>query len=687
MDKQSIAATCLFLLATSAFAGSPGDVTQQRVLAEAAQGENWFLNGGNFRGEHFSPLAQINDRNVQDLGLAWSRDLPAPDGIAATPIVVDGTVYLSAPRSVVFAIDAASGQIRWTFDPELHKQFAQKPYLSWRSRVNRGVAVWAGKVFVGTADCRLIALDAGTGREIWSQLTCDPELGYGISDAPRVGGGKVFVGNAGSESGQKNRGYVTAYDGDDGAFLWRFFTVPSDDPEQNRSPAMKLAAGSWSGDALQQYGGGGSPWNEMTYDPGSGLLFFGTAGALPYVYELRNPQGGDNLFTSSVVAVNADTGEYVWHYQTVPQDSWDYNATMNIVLADLSIDGTERNVAMIAPKNGFFYVLDRLTGELISAEKYAKVNWATHVNLETGRPELDPEGMFWKLPEGATTAIWPNMWGAHSCQPMAYHPGHGLVYIPVIDTPQIVTNLRDGDYIDTMEAIHEVDGRPHSPGKLLAWDPVSQDRRWSVDHGLAVSGGVLATAGNLVFQGNGEGEFNAFDAQTGKPLWSVNTGTAISAAPVSYRLEGDQFILIPAGLGGVMQFFYPKIHAGEDVRGPTRLLAFKIDGAADMPEVERIDRKVAELPEISAEKSDLKLGAELYAEECLGCHGKDATARYGGTVPDLRYSALNVFESWHAIVIGGARTPQGMPAFDLSVEQADAIRDYVIFEAQRIESD
>ncbi|MFQ6005546.1 MAG: PQQ-dependent dehydrogenase, methanol/ethanol family [Woeseia sp.] len=687
MDRRVIAATCLFFLASSALAESSGNVTQQRVLAEAAEGENWFLNGGNFRGEHFSPLTQINDRNVLKLGLAWSRDLPAPDGIAATPIVVDGTIYLSAPRSVVFAIDAASGEMRWTYDPELHQQFAEKPYLSWRSRANRGVAVWGGKVFVGTADCRLIALDAGDGREVWSRLSCDPALGYGISDAPHVGGGKVFVGNAGSESGQKNRGYVTAYDADDGQFLWRFFTVPSDDPEQNRSPAMRLAAKTWSGDAWQKYGGGGSPWNEMSYNPESNLLLFGTAGALPYVYELRNPAGGDNLFSSSVLAVNADSGEYVWHYQTVPQDSWDYNATMNIVLADLTIDEKKRKVAMIAPKNGFFYVLDRLTGELISAEKYAKVNWATHINPETGRPELDPAGMFWKLPEGTTTAIWPNMWGAHSWQPMAYHPGHELVYIPVIDTPQIVTNLRDGDYIDTMELIDEVDGMPHSPGKLVAWDPVRQTKRWSVDHDLAVSGGVLATAGNLVFQGNGTGEFDAFDAQTGKKLWSVSTGTAISAAPVSYRLAGDQFILIPAGLGGVMQFFYPELHTREDVQGPTRLFAFKLDGGARMPGVETVEREVADLSILPVGVEGLELGAELYADECLGCHGKDATARFGGTVPDLRYATVNVFETWHAIVIGGAAHANGMPSFDLSVEQAEAIRDYVIFQARKIGSD
>jgi quinohemoprotein ethanol dehydrogenase len=614
----SISIFVSLFVAFAANADSAGNVTQARVIAESGKGANWFLNGGNFQGEHFSPLAQINAENIGSLKLEWSLDLPAPDGIGATPIVVDGTIYLSAPRSIVFAIDATTGKVRWTYDPELQKQFAERPYLSWGARANRGVAVWEGKVFVAAADCRLIAIDAETGREAWSEVTCDPALGYSLGDAPRVGGGKVFIGNAGSESQEKNRGYVSAYDVDDGTLIWRFFTVPSDNPDENTTPAMKMAAATWSGDAWQQFGGGGSAWNEMTYDPDSDLLFFGTAGALPYLHM-------------------------------------------------------------------YSYVLDRQNGELISAEKFAKVNWATHINLETGRPELDPAGMFWDLPEGETTAIWPNMWGAHSWHAMAYHPDLKLVYVPVIDSPQIVTNLSDGKYFDTMDTIVEVDGEPHSPGKLLAWDPVTQSERWSVDHNLAVSGGVLTTAGDLVFQGNGMGEFNAYDAQTGESLWSVPTGTAISAAPVSYQLGGEQHVLIPAGLSGVMQYFYPKIHAGKDVRGPTRLFAFTLSGDASIPETTVLERKVADLPATGSSVETLRTGAMLYADNCLGCHGKDAVARYGGSVPDLRYATAEVLQTWHAIVIGGARRAQGMPDFELSAEEADAIRTYVVSEAQKID--
>lgn len=679
-----IAGFLSLFVALAAYADGAGDVTQSRVIAESGKGQNWFLNGGNFRGEHFSPLTEINISNVGDLKLEWSLDLPAPDGIAATPIVVDGTIYLSAPRSIVYAIDAATGNVRWIYDPEIYKRYAEEPYLSSRGRSNRGVAVWEGKVFVGSPDCRLIALDAGTGKEVWSQITCDPSLGYGISDAPRVGGGKVFIGNAGSESQKKNRGYVSAYDADDGKFLWRFYIVPSDDPRENVSPAMKMAAATWSGDAWQEFGGGGSAWNEMTYDPESDLLFFGTAGALPYLYKVRNPDGGDNLFTSSVLAVNASTGEYVWHYQTVPHDSWEYNATMNIVLADLTIDGKLRDVAMIAPKNGFFYVLDRLSGELISADKFAKVNWATHINLETGRPERDPAGSFWDWPEGETSAIWPNMWGAHSWHAMAYHPIHKLVYIPVIDTPQIVTNLGEGDFVDTMDLIDEVDGKPHSPGKLLAWDPVTQSERWSVDHNLAISGGVLATAGNLVFQGNGMGEFNAYDAATGETVWSVTTGTAINAAPVSYQVGENQHVLIPAGPGGIMQFWYPKLHAGAHVQGPTRLFAFSLKGEASLPEIEFVERRVAELPDETGDEQIIELGAELFADNCGGCHGKNAAARYGGSIPDLRYASADTHKAWQGIVIGGARRTNGMPPADLTADEAEAIRSFVISEARKL---
>jgi quinohemoprotein ethanol dehydrogenase len=675
----------LLLATVASSAAAQGDVSNKRVLEESASGQNWFLKGGNFRGEHFSPLSQINKENVADLGLAWATDLPIPDGISATPIVVDGVVYLSGAFSIVYAIDAEDGRVIWSFDPGVRQAFADEPYLSWSARVNRGVAVWDGMVLATTADCRLLGLDAATGAQKWSQQTCDTQLGYTITDSPYVGGGKVFVGNAGSESGEKNRGYVSAYDAGSGKMLWRFYTVPSDQPEENVSPAMKMAAATWSGDALEKFGGGGSNWNEMTYDPESNLLFFGTAGALPYVYKYRNPDGGDNLFTSSIVAVNAESGEYVWHYQTVPQDSWEYNATMNIILADLRIDGQDRKTLLTAPKNGFQYVLDRLTGELLAADKYAKVNWATHINLETGRPVYDPEGEFWNRPDEATIPIWPNMWGSHSWQPMAWHPGHELLYIPVLEIPSVVSDYDDGAYNDTLELFTEVDGEPFSPGKLIAFDPVQHVTRWSVDYSLPFNGGVLATAGNLVFQGTAEGRFNAFAADTGQEKWSLSTGSAITAAPVSYTVGDTQYILIPIGSGGGIQFVYPQLGATNESQGPTRLLAFSLDGGSEFPSIARSVRALPEQPELVASGDVVENGKRLFADNCGFCHGKNAVARYGGSVPDLRFASADTHAQWHDIVIDGAKRAKGMPAFSyLDVKQSEAIRNYVLSQSEAL---
>ena len=680
IETRYAAVLAAVLLALPLFASGQdrGRADEERVLREYAEGRNWFLKGGGFRGEHFSTLDEIDSGNVGELGLAWSLTLDEPDGIAATPIVVDGTIFLSAPHSIVYAVDAASGRQLWRYDPGLRGQLGGEQYSSWIARANRGVAVWQGKVYVATANCDLIALDADDGKVAWKKRTCDPALGYGISDSPYVGRDMVFIGNAGSESGKKNRGYVSAYGAADGELRWRFYTVPSANPGENDTAALRMAAKTWSGDALEKFGGGGSNWNEMTYDPESGLLFFGTAGALPYLHRDRSPEGGDSLFTSSVLAVRADTGEYVWHYQTVPEDSWEYNATMNIVLADIDVGGKPRAVLLIAPKNGFFYVLDRLTGELLSAEKFAKVTWATHINLETGRPALDPRGEYWRPGSEGPVMVWPNMWGAHSWNPMAYHPGLGLAYIPVVDLPSIVTPTGDGEFRDTMDLVTEVDGSPHSPGKLIAWDPVRQSARWSVDHRYSGNGGVLATAGKLVFQGSADGYFSAYEAASGELLWRLATGTPINAAPAAYEIDGRQHVVVPVGSGGGMQFNYPAIHGSDMPVGPTRLMAFSLD-ASELPSAASVPPPP--LPEPMAYEADPDIvarGRALFGRNCGGCHGKDAVARFGGSVPDLRYATAETHLTWNGIVIGGARAARGMPAFEIEPADAEAIRSYVL---------
>ena len=669
-------------LAVSAADGpARGNVTDVRVLDEAGTGTNWFLKGGDFSGQHYSPLDEINEGNVENLGLAWSRELPIPDGIATTPIVVDGVIYISGASSLTYAVDAATGEVLWHFDPNVRAAFAEHSFLSWVARASRGLAVWDGSVFVATADCRLIALDAARGKELWSRQTCDNDLGFFITDSPYVGGGKVFLGNGGSESEEKGRGYISAYDARTGDLAWRFYIVPSDNPEENDTPAMKMAAETWSGDALAKYGGGGHSWNEMTYDPASKLLFFGTSGAYPYSHAERSPAGGSNLFLSSVVAVDAETGEYRWHYQTVDRDSWDYNATMNIVLADMSIHDLERQTLMIAPKNGFHYTLDRHTGELLAVGPFARTTWASGIDTETGAPVYDPAGEVWNLGEDETAYLWPNSWGAHSWQPMAYHPQTNLSYIPVVDAPAEVSGSGEQEAIVMLT---EVDGEPHAPGKTVAIDPATGMERFRIDHELPFNGGLMTTAGNLLFQGLGTGHFEAYTADAGEKLWSVQTGSAINAAPASYALDGTQYVVIPVGAGGGLQYMYPEMHGSAEHRGPTRLMAFTLEGRATIG-AGSIDRPaLPDQPKRDASIETLAYGEALYGGYCKICHGSNVNARAGGSVPDLRYVTTETVESWDAIVVGGLKAPGGMPAMEISVDDSQKILSYVLSRADAL---
>ena len=679
--KRCCLYTLLLLIPVTSWSQPVANVTNERVLSESASGENWFLKGGNFHGQHYSPLDQVNQDTVDQLSLAWSMDLPIPDGTPTTPIVVDGVIYIGGAYSKVVAVDAENGELLWSFAPDLSQAFVETPWLSWISRANRGVAVWDGSVYLTTADCRLIALDAKNGQRRWEKQTCSVKDGYSISDSPYVGGGKVFLGNAGSESEENSRGYITAYDAKNGEQVWRFYITPSHIPEENDTPALKMAAKTWSGDTLATVGGGGHAWNEMTYDPESNQLFFGTSGNARYSYASRSPDGGDNLFLSSIVAINAETGEYNWHYQTVDRDSWDFNATMNIILADLHIGGEQREVALIAPKNGFHYAVDRHTGELLTAGKYAKVNWATHINLETGRPNYDPAAEYWKLPEGESILFWPNFWGAHTWNPMAFHPGTGLSYIPVVDLPSEVNNDGTGEEVVMLT---EVDGVRHVPGRLVAFDPAAQSIRWAVDHELPYNGGLMATGGNLVFQGNARGEFVAYAADTGEALWSVQTGSAINAAPASYALEDTQYILIPIGVAGGLQYRYPAMHAAAEVKGPVRLMAFSVTGEAEMPEPGTGYPPLPDQPSLEATAEEIAMGKAIYNEACFSCHGANGVARFGGSVPDLRYANEDTHAAWHGIVIGGARSANGMPAIEIEIEQSEAVRKYLLSLSEEI---
>ncbi len=501
--------------------GKAGNVTQSRVVAEAADGTNWLLNGRNFEAQHFSPLKQINDRNVSGLGLAWYLDIDSAVGIVSEPIVVDGVAYVSAPQSKVYAVDAATGKLIWKFDPKVRLNQALNG--SYSARTNAGVAVWEGKVFVGTGDCRLVAIDAATGRQVWESKVCEPTQ-TGITNAPHVAKDMVFMGYNGSDDGV--RGSIAAYDANTGRERWRFWTVPGDPKKPFESKALKeIAAKTWpTGDAWKM--GGADVWTAITYDPVTDFVIFGTAGAGADYGELSALRAqGDKLFAGCIVAVKAETGEYVWHYQTSSPGLQTENN--HIAMADLPIDGEKHHVAMTVPKHGFYYELDAWTGKLLSAKPIVKVSWATSVDLTTG-----------KAVEVPASAGGGKQWTVHNWWPMSYNPGTGLVYIPATDRkPNTHAEVETGEWMNETE------------GKLIAWDPVNQSERWSVEEEIATNGGVLSTAGNLVFQGQGNGEFAAFTADTGKKAWSIDTGSAIESVPVTYTVNGEQYVLAARGMG------------------------------------------------------------------------------------------------------------------------------------------
>ena len=659
-----------------------GDVTEARVLDETAAAANWFVNGGRYSGEHFSPLTQINAQNVSELGLAWVTDLPSPTGLVAEPLVVDGIVYLPGNLHVVYALDARTGELLWQFDPKvrLDVSLGSSEFARW----SRGIAVWDGAVYLGSSDCRLIAIDAARGTKLWEVPVCDSSeaMGAGITAAPRVGGGKVFTGYAGSDMGV--RGSLVAFDAKTGEELWRFWTVPGEPSRGFESKAMEIAAKSWVRDGWAKTGGG-VVWEGIRYDPETGQVIFGTASAAPINTSLRGP--GDHLFTNSVLAVDADTGEYRWHYQTVPADAWDYDANNPKIVTELEIDGKRRRVVLETPKNGFFYVLDAKTGELLAADPFVKTSWASHVDLETGRPVELPGARYYEgeNPE-ASVRVSPSAAGARNWQTMSYSPQTGLVYMPVTEMP---AEFSAGGFFGARTEVlgygpeEEV---PIGAGRLVAWDPAQRQIRWAVDYPYPFNGGVLSTAGDLVFQGTATGELRAYKADTGQLLWGRELGSSVNANPVSYALDGEQYILLPIGAGGGMGINMSIRSTAPHARGPARLLAFKLGGQQPLP-TQTLNPPIPQPPARIGSAEEIQRGADVWLDAgCMLCHGAHAIGVFerkrDGAIPDLRYSPASVHAEWHAIVLGGSRRPLGMPAFsDLSLEDSSALRAYVIDQA------
>ena len=514
------------------------------------------MTGRTYDEQRYSPLTQIDADNVGRLGLAWYIDLDTRRAQEATPLAVAGVLYVATAWSKVLALDAVTGRTLWQFDPQVPGAAAARACCD---VVNRGVAYWKGRVYVGTIDGRLIALDARSGRLIWSTLTIDPAQRYSITGAPRIVKGKVIIGNGGAEFGV--RGYVSAYDWESGALAWRFYFVPGDPSKPFEHPILEKAAKTWTG-KWWLYGGGGTAWDSMAYDPELDLLYVGTGNGSPWNQQIRSPGGGDNLFLSSIVALRADTGDYVWHYQTTPGESWDYTATQHMILADVVADGQRRKVLMQAPKNGFFYVLDRETGRLLSARNFVPVNWASGIDLVTGRPIEDPNARYGT--RGTPWLATPGPFGAHNWQPMAFSAQTGLVYIPAQETsfPYIPEGaFRKLDQGVNLGADMTAASLPQDPaskqailsaikGHLLAWDPLRQREVWRAQYASPWNGGVLATAGNLVFQGTARGELRAYRANTGQLLWSFDAQTGIGAAPIS---QGNHDIDSQDGADGPVQ--------------------------------------------------------------------------------------------------------------------------------------
>jgi quinohemoprotein ethanol dehydrogenase len=688
-----------FCAACSSDTGSPADNTavdaaattidDATLTAAASDPAEWLTHGRDYAETRYSPLAAINADTVGRLGVVWQYDTRSLRGLEATPLVNDGVLYATTSWSNVFALDAVTGRELWYWDAQADRIRGAKACCD---AVNRGVALYGDKVYVGVLDGRLVALTAATGVPVWDVQTTDVNQPYTITGAPRIVDGKVIIGNGGAEYGV--RGYVSAHDPETGALLWRTYTVPGDPSQPFESTALEAAAATWNG-RWWELGGGGTVWDGMAYDPEAGVLYIGTGNGSPWNQSIRSPGGGDNLYLSSILALDISTGELVWHYQTTPGDNWDYTAVQPLILAELTIDGRERSVIMQAPKNGFFYVVDRLSGELISAKPFVGISWAKGFDDATGRPVETVQARY----GNEITLLSPGPGGGHNWHPMSFNPGTGLVYIPAQQStfpykndPDFAPTSRENlgvaiipppDFPDRAADAYEPGTGPTLPGAnaLVAWDPVSQSSRWLVDLGSVPGGGTLTTAGNLVFQGRGDGLFVAYSADRGEKLWEADLGNGILAPPVTYEIDGRQYVSVLVGWGSTAGLFgaYPS----DQYKAEGRLYTFALDGARDFEPVRGIPRP--ELTAIPSDASEAQIasGATIYGERCYMCHGFGAVA--GGQIADLRYATPETYASIDSIVRGGAYEQLGMPRFDFLTEQdTAALRAFLLAQRQAL---
>jgi quinohemoprotein ethanol dehydrogenase len=696
--------------ASRAAAAAPGAVDAARLQAADTEPQNWYAGGRDQGGTYYSPLTSINASTVQTLGFAWDYDLGSPmRGQEATPVVVDGIMYTSGTWGYVYAVNAATGREVWRYDPHSDFFAGRNPCCD---LVNRGVAVWQGKVFVASGDGRLHAIDAATGAKLWEADTItDHKLPYASTGAPQIAGGVVVIGNAGADMGHGGvRGYVSAYDLKTGAFKWRFYTVPPAVGQPLENPELAKAVKTWDSSRDPQFKLGGTVWDGFAYDPALNLVYFGTSNAAPYDLRQLGPRALDGLYTASIIALHADTGRLAWHYQTTPHDMWDFDATQKMILTDLDVAGTSHPVLIQANKNGFFYVLDRKTGKLLSAKNYVYTNWASGVDLKTGRPAVTQDSDWHSSPKN----VYPSWAGAHTWMPMSLNAQTHLVYIPVIDSSAVwVDMVHNGGDVKFLDGFFTANGifpddtynaadlkqlfgplpdikdlRAARKSKIVrelirAWDPVAQKTVWEHETSSGIrgyDGGIMSTAGNLVFQGRGNGSLYAYAADTGKVLKVIETGSHIMAAPTTYAVNGVQYVAVQVGYGGtgIAEGEIPPSSAASKHENINRIIAFKLGGGAVPKPSLRVAEAFEKPPVETAGQEAIHAGEVKFVEECSRCHvlGVNVT-------PDLRRLDAGLHAQFKDIVLHGALAPAGMERFDdiLSEKDVDNIHAYLIDQA------
>ncbi len=658
------------------------------VGAATAEPESWLTYGQTFEEQRFSRLSAINRDSIADLGLTWVKHFDIRHRLQNTPLVVDGIMYVSDPWNVTYALNAETGAEIWRFDPEVNRESVR--YACCTGPMTRGVAVYRGKVFIATFDGRVVAVNAATGTKVWDFDTSDPSSvsPFTISGAPRVGAGKVYIGQSSSEFGV--RGYVTALDAETGALAWRFYLVPGDPTKPFEHPELEPAADTWTGE-WWKLGGGGTVWNSIVYDPDFNTVYLGVGNGAPWPRAIRSPGGGDNLYLASIVAVDPDTGRMKWYYQTTPGDNWDYTATQDIVLADMEVDGVAVKVLLQAPKNGFFYVIDRENGTLLRAHPYGRITWATHVDMETGRPVENVDAYYEDNPQW----IWPGTAGAHNWQAMSFDESQGIMYIPTLESPTFFAleeafaktgifkqnpvgmslGIAIGDYRERL--VEAAGAQPEQKAFLNAFEPLTGKTLWSIPKNNGFNGGVLATTGGVVFQGDGSwsgigsGKLSAYDTRDGSLLWEYEAYASISAPPITYEIDGTQYLAIMASVNW-------------DYEGGGKLLVFKLGGTLTLAQPEPRDTRLPEPPPLNASEERLAHGEQLYHQVCASCHGALGRNLASPRIVDLRRMSQETHQTFQAIVLGGVRRELGMRSFAAEMDNSDveAIHQFVISRAQ-----